>query len=201
MCKSLVGQKDSDIPGYNVQLGEFPDHPGEFDVYILTGSPSGVYDGDPWISELETFIQEVYSSRTKMIGICFGHQIMAQALGGQVIKSDKGYGLGIMDYDIVGHDSSLSLPAWHQDQVISAPDNAEVFLTSAFCPIAGLKYDDHAISLQPHPEFSKDFVEDLIKFRTGDTITLEQAELAARSLSKKTTLATVQKILHDFLSL
>jgi len=177
----------------------WPKH-GDYDAMsMITGSPSGVYDGDGWMSDLEDFIRSSYANRSKMIGICFGHQIMAQSLGGEVVKSDKGYGIGVMDYVLAGQQETLSLCAWHQDQVVQKPDMAEVIFSSNFCPIAGLSYGDDAISFQPHPEFTKDFVRDLIAFRRGDTITDAQADEADASMAKDIDLSIVQNMLLEFL--
>jgi GMP synthase-like glutamine amidotransferase len=83
-----------DYRGFEVAQGELPASPDVCDAYVITGSPRGVYDDDPWIAELSVFIREAYGAGKKLIGICFGHQILAHALGGQVEKSEKGLGLG-----------------------------------------------------------------------------------------------------------
>lgn len=92
-----------------------------------------------------------------MVGICFGHQIIAQALGGAVIKHPDGWAVGAQDYDFGGE--RVTLNAWHQDQVIRRPEGAEVLARNAFCENAALIYDDRAFSVQAHPEFSDSFIE------------------------------------------
>jgi GMP synthase-like glutamine amidotransferase len=131
--------------GYEVALGQFPASPYECDAYVITGSPRGAYDSDPWIADLAQFIREGTQAGRKFAGICFGHQILAQALGGRVEKSEKGWGLGLKSFEITetkpwmnGH-SLQGAPALyfaHQDQVQELPPGAELLGGNEFCPIA-----------------------------------------------------------------
>lgn len=142
---------------------------------LITGSAAGVYDSYDWIEPLRHFIRAAYASKTPMLGICFGHQIMADALGGDVRKSEKGWGLGRHTYDLTARPAAfdttapaLRIACSHQDQVIVPPDEAEVFLASGFTPNAGLVYrNGAAISLQPHPEFDDDYTRALAELRRG----------------------------------
>ena len=149
--------------------GELPEVPDAFDACVLTGSPSGVYDGDPWITGLLDFLRRA-RGRTRLVGICFGHQAMAQAWGGRVAKAPAGWGIGLQRYDVVRRApwmdgaASVAIPASHQDQVLDKPADAEVVLANAFTPVAGLDYGD-AISFQFHPEFNADFGTALIRTR------------------------------------
>lgn len=154
---------------YDVRRGEWPARPQDHAAYVVTGSSSGVYDPLPWIEPLEGFIRAAHGE-AKLIGICFGHQVMTQALGGQVEKSRKGWGIGLHRYDIVGGASwieeevaRISVVASHQDQVIAPPAGATVLATSAFTPFAALSYAGGAsISVQFHPEFREDFAAELV---------------------------------------
>jgi len=159
-----------EIETFDVQSGELPSDPAVHHAYLITGSPAGVYDPLPWIAPLCAFIRAARGSR--MVGICFGHQVMAEALGGHVEKSDKGWGAGLQQYSIVGTepwlDSSgtIAVPASHQDQVVVQPPHTEILATSPFTPYAGLAWTDRpAISFQFHPEFSPDFAKALIEKR------------------------------------
>ncbi|HVM23003.1 MAG TPA: type 1 glutamine amidotransferase [Sphingomicrobium sp.] len=154
---------------FDVQAGQLP-KPGEHDAYLITGSPAGVYDPLPWIAPLLEFIRSAGNS--KMVGICFGHQAMAQALGGTVEKSDKGWGAGLHRYRIVRHEpwmdgsKAIRVPASHQDQVVVQPPGTSVVAASDFTPYAALAWTDRpAISFQFHPEFSPDFAKALIERR------------------------------------
>lgn len=155
---------------YDVAAGEWPERPEDHPAYVITGSPAGVYDPLPWIAALQGFIR-VAHGRARLVGLCFGHQVMAVALGGQVVKSEKGWGLGLHDYDVVARTPwmeddvrRVAVAASHQDQVIAPPDGATVFASSAFTPFAGLAYaGGHAISVQFHPEFAHDFAASLVE--------------------------------------
>jgi GMP synthase-like glutamine amidotransferase len=130
------------------------------DGWLITGSRHGVYDQLEWMAPLQDFVRELAAEKIPLIGVCFGHQIIAQALGGEVVKSDKGWGVGLHRYDLektypwMKTDSQqASMYVFHQDQVVKCPASAEVFLSSEFCPYAGLAYGDSIISVQAHPEF------------------------------------------------
>jgi GMP synthase-like glutamine amidotransferase len=158
-----------DIETFDVQGSGLPEA-GAHDAYLITGSPAGVYDPLPWIPPLLNFIRS--ANDVKMVGICFGHQAMAAALGGKVEKSDKGWGAGLHRYAVVRDepwiDTSglIAAPASHQDQVVIQPPNTDVVAASDFTPFAALAWTDRpAISFQFHPEFSPDFAKALIEQR------------------------------------
>jgi GMP synthase-like glutamine amidotransferase len=154
---------------FDVEAGELPD-PAAHEACLITGSPAGVYEPLPWIAPLQDFIRSARGS--KMVGICFGHQVMAGALGGHVEKSAKGWGAGLHRYAVVRSEpwiesaGTIAVPASHQDQVVIQPPNTEVVATSEFAPFAGLAWTDRpAISFQFHPEFSPEFAKALIERR------------------------------------
>jgi GMP synthase-like glutamine amidotransferase len=164
-----------------------PPQPDDFEGVIITGSPAGVYDGEPWIERLLTWIAAA-NGRTRMVGICFGHQAMAQALGGRVEKSDKGWGVGLHRYRVEQAQpwmtpplSTISIPVSHQDQVVEKPAGARVILSSDFTPFAGLAWDDDAISMQCHPEFTPDFASALAEGRR-DRIGADRVDPALETL-------------------
>lgn len=165
MFRGLLGDGFA-FETFDVQAGETPD-PAAFDAAIITGSAAGVYETDPWIGALLDWIRAA-KGRTKLVGVCFGHQAMAQALGGRVEKSDKGWGVGLHRYQVVATEpwmtpaaATVAIPASHQDQVVEAPADARVLLRSDFTPFAGLAWDEDAISMQPHPEFTPAFATEL----------------------------------------
>ena len=176
----------------------FPDAAG-LEGIIITGSAAGVYDTHyAWMEPLRHFIRAAYAARTPMLGVCFGHQIMADALGGDVRKSEKGWGLGRHTYAVKSRPAflgteapALRIACSHQDQVITPPAEAEVFLASAFTPNAGLLYrNGAAISLQPHPEFLDDYTLALAELRRGkapdEVVDTAVSSLTTASDSKET---------------
>jgi GMP synthase-like glutamine amidotransferase len=168
MFERLLGP-GFEIESFDVQSGELPDAGGHH-AYLITGSPAGVYDPLPWIAPLEQFVSDAGDAR--MVGICFGHQVMAEALGGHVEKSDKGWGAGLHRYTVVRSEpwidtaGTIAIPASHQDQVVVQPPNTEVVAASDFTPFAALAWTDRpAISFQFHPEFTPAFAKALIEKR------------------------------------
>lgn len=157
---------------YDVQAGEWPSAPEEHAAYVVTGSSAGVYDPLAWITPLKEFVRSAHG-RAKLVGICFGHQVMAEALGGRVEKSHKGWALGLHAYDI-DHAAPwmdrgvcrISVAASHQDQVVAVPEGVTVLGHSEFAPYAMLAYPGgDAISVQFHPEFERGFAEALVDLR------------------------------------
>jgi GMP synthase-like glutamine amidotransferase len=164
---------------------DIPASPGDADGWIITGSRHGVYEDHPWIEPLKAFLREAHGAEAPMVGICFGHQILAEALGGKVVKSDKGWGCGVHSYTVRDRKpwmedaaTTLSIQAMHQDQVVEVPPGAQVFMDSPFCPNAGIAYGDTAISVQPHPEFDAAFERTVIENRRGAIIPENVADTA-----------------------
>ena len=161
MFRDLLGEGFV-VETFDVQAGQWPDA-GAFNAAIITGSSAGVYETEAWIAELLDWIRAA-KGRTKLVGVCFGHQAMAQALGGRVEKSARGWGVGLHRYEVVLSEpwmtpttATVAIPASHQDQVVEAPLDARVILRSDFTPFAGLAWGEDAISIQPHPEFTPAF--------------------------------------------
>jgi GMP synthase-like glutamine amidotransferase len=148
---------------FRVVEGEFPADVHDCDGWLITGSRHGVYEDHPWIPPLEQFIRDAFAARVPVVGICFGHQIVAQAMGGKVERYDGGWAVGATEYDFSGE--KLVLNAWHRDQVTRAPESARVIATNDFCANAALLYDDRAFTVQAHPEFRPEFVDGLMKTR------------------------------------
>ena len=185
MCEKLMAAtgRALEFSSYAVLDGVLPERVDECDAWMITGSKFGVYEDHAWIEELRNFLQAAYQADIPIIGICFGHQILAEALGGRVIKSDKGWGVGIHQYPIhsrqswmQGDEETLSIQAYHQDQVVELPEDADVVAGTDFCPNAMLVYGRKALSFQGHPEFREDYARDLIEARRGTILTDEIAD-------------------------
>lgn len=186
---------DIDFISIKVCAGEMPNAPSDADGWIITGSKHGVYEDLPWVAPISTFLRACMQQEIPVAGICFGHQLLAQALGGKVVKSDKGWGIGVQSYDTNGFPDWMSGAgdqftghAVHQDQVTEMPDNATLIASSNFCPNAAFIYGDInkplAITVQSHPEIETPFIKDLIDVRLKGTITKQQAKDAHKSLGQ-----------------
>jgi GMP synthase-like glutamine amidotransferase len=178
--------------GYQVAQGQFPSSPNECDAYIITGSPRGVYDTDDWIVTLSQFIRDSYQAGIKLVGICFGHQILAHALGGRAEKSEKGRGFGLKSFDVTqpkawmnGKPDRCSLYFAHQDQVVKLPPEAELLGGNTFCPIALYEIDNRVLGIQGHPEFSDGIMQDLLPL-FEKKLALSSYEASVRSLDNGT---------------
>jgi GMP synthase-like glutamine amidotransferase len=176
---------------FDCQAGQYPDQPGAYDFFITTGSRAGAYEDHPWIKPLIEFVKRLEREKIKLIGICFGHQIIAEALGGKVEKSDKGWGVGIASNSIV------NTPAWmvpaktelnilvsHQDQITQLPEQARVIAQSEFCPYFFIQWSDHFISVQGHPEWQPEYSKALMMHRRG-IIPAATIDTALESLAVK----------------
>ena len=168
MFERLLGLKAA---SYDVEAGDLPARPGDHGAYLVTGSAAGVYDPLPWIAPLEHFLRAA-KGKAKLVGICFGHQVMAEAFGGHVEKSIRGWGVGLQRYEIVVRApwmddvESIDIPVSHQDQIVIQPPHTHILASSDFSPFGMLAYEDQpAISMQFHPEFEEGYGECLIDTR------------------------------------
>ncbi|MEJ1990689.1 MAG: type 1 glutamine amidotransferase [Maritimibacter sp.] len=181
MFEQLLAGRGFTFTRYDVVDGVFPENPEAADGWIVTGSRHGVYEDHPWLPPLEEFIRAIAAADRPLIGVCFGHQVIAQALGGKVEKFSGGWAVGQQDYDFGGE--VLKLNAWHQDQVIVPPEGAEVIASNAFCANAALAIGDKIFTIQPHPEFTAEMIAGLIDYRSaavpGELVERAQSLLTA----------------------
>ena len=174
---------------FDTQLDEYPDDLNEFDAYLITGSKSSVYDKELWIEKLMEFVRKLNKLQKKLIGICFGHQLVAEALGGTVQKSSKGWGVGVHKHTFSEipewHDSQshhFNILVSHQDQIVRNADGVKVLAGSEFCENAVCQLDEHILTFQGHPEFIPDYSREIIGFRR-EMIGHETSEAGLASLS------------------
>ena len=160
---NLLADQGFSFEVFTVVDMDFPSGPEVCDGWLITGSKHGAYEDHPFIPPLESLIRDIYAADIPLVGICFGHQIIAQALGGTVEKYNDGWAVGRQTYDWQGE--TVHLNAWHQDQVVTKPAAATVCASNDFCANAALIYGQKAFTVQAHPEFDGDFVAGLATHR------------------------------------
>ncbi|WP_172293986.1 type 1 glutamine amidotransferase [Pseudoruegeria sp. HB172150] len=182
MFEQLLSGNDFTFDTYPVEDMVLPGSIHAADGWLITGSKHGAYEDHPWIPPLEQFIRNCYGAEVPLVGICFGHQIIAQALGGHVEKFKGGWSVGrkLYDFDGIG---DLAVHAWHQDQVTALPSDAKVVASNDFCANAALVYDNRAFTVQPHPEYGAGFIEGLITHRGPGVVPDAQLAAARESLA------------------
>jgi GMP synthase-like glutamine amidotransferase len=192
----LAADPSATFSVWDVEEGVYPSDSDvdTVDGFIITGSKSSAYADKEWIRNLERLVQELHAKRKKMVGICFGHQVIARALGGTVAKSDKGWGVGVNVYNVSelpvqgddeirgGGSGFLKLVASHQDQVTVLPPGARNVVSNDHCENAGFVMGDHVLTLQGHPEFSAEYSEAIMAFR-HDMIGAERVAQGRASLA------------------
>lgn len=197
MFTKLLGGHGFEFKIWSVVDGDFPASAVDADGWLITGSKHGAYEDHDWIPPLEDLIRAIRETGRPLVGICFGHQIIAQALGGKVEKFSGGWSVGRTEYTVNGQ--PMALNAWHQDQVTAVPDGATVVGSSDFCANAALLYDDQIWTIQPHPEFSSAFVDGLIRTRGKGVVPDHQLEAASTLLDAPNSNADIATHIADFL--
>jgi GMP synthase (glutamine-hydrolysing) len=190
---------------YQVRRDEFPASPTAHDAFLITGSRHAAYEELRWIERLAGFVCELDAARTPLIGICFGHQLIARALGGEVRKAAQGWAVGVHGADIVarapwmsGDAGRFELVVSHQDQVTTLPARAERLAGSAFCPVAMYRVGQHVFALQAHPEFSREYSRELMQVRRA-LIGEQRVETGLASLARAPDSTAVARWMIAFL--
>lgn len=178
LFRSLFEHRDVELVDIAVHEGETPASLDDADGWIVTGSPASVYDDLPWIRTAEQIVRDLIAAERPLVGICFGHQLVAQALGGRVERAPAGWRIGSQHYETMApvpflDDAAdgLVLLASHQDQVVEPPADAVVWSRSEHCPNAGMLIGERIWTMQAHPEFTPDVVAALYdsrRVRLGD---------------------------------
>lgn len=197
MFRQLLAGQGFEFETFAVLDGQFPENAEAADGWLITGSRHGVYEDHAWIPPLEDLIRAIDAQKRPLAGICFGHQIIAQALGGKVEKFDGGWAIGHVTYEQDG--APLTLNAWHQDQVVDRPATARVLAGNDFCVNGILAYGDHIWTLQPHPEFSSAFTAELIEKRGRGVLPDEILDQAAAGLGAPVDNLSIATFLAEFM--
>ena len=163
---------DISLITYELVNGEYPADVDEVDGYVITGSKLSVYDDVPWVHELKSFVKQLHEKKKKLIGICFGHQMVAEGFGGAVEQAEQGWCVGVhsnqlnKDAESYGlHGQAVLLRSNHKDQVTELPEGAIVLAGNNSCPISSIGIGDHILTFQGHPEFSEGYARALLNMR------------------------------------
>ena len=184
---------------YSVVDMEFPPSAKSADCWLITGSRNGVYDDLPFIEPLKTLVREIYDREIPLVGVCFGHQVIAEALGGRAEKFSGGWSVGATEYDFEG--ASVTLNAWHQDQVTALPDTARVLGSSPFCKYAFLAYGERVFTVQAHPEFDSNFIQGLIEKRGRGVVPDALLAQATKNIDRETSNSALADRIYSVLEL
>lgn len=158
-------------------------------VYLIPGCNLGAYDDIGWIKALIDWTRKAFDKGARLMGVCFGHQLIAQALGGKVEKSSKGWGIGMRESTVVDSEGSiyfadgkLRLLYNHHDQVVKMPMGATLISTSDFCPIESYRIGNQVMCFQGHPEYIPEYERHLLThFTAGEP--LDTCKRAMESLN------------------
>jgi GMP synthase-like glutamine amidotransferase len=196
---------DVDLVPYDVCNGAVPASPSECDAWLCTGSRRSVYDADGWIGPAAAFVRDVRDSGVPFVGVCFGHQLLAHALGGEVEKAAYGWGVGVRPVRVVRTEAwmkpaqeHLQLHFMHQDQVVRPPDDAVVLGCTDHCEVAMFRVGD-MLGMQAHPEFTVAYADALLADRT-ERVGGDRAEEGRRSLTTPTDENVVARWMTTFLT-
>jgi len=195
----------AEVVPYDAVRGQLPAAPNECDAWICTGSSASVYDEEPWITALSSFVRAVHDGGVPLVGICFGHQLIAHALGGRTTRAEVGWGVGSIPMDIVANQPWMTPPLptvtllySHQDQVTELPPGGAVLAATPNCPIAMFGLGDDILGIQAHPELGAPYVRALLVDRI-DRIGEAGTAAALTSLAQPIDERTMARWIGEFL--
>ncbi len=196
-----------ELAAFDLTAMELPADLDAYDGWITTGSKLSVYDDEPWVHAFADLVRLLDRERRRLVGVCFGHQMIAHALGGKVIKSDQGWRVGIKEVDIVNPQSwmepvreSFRVLNSHQDQVVDLPAHATLVGSNEHCPVSMMTVGDHFLGIQGHPEFVPEYSRALMEARRGIRIPEEVVDEGLASLNLAPDRELLAKWMLDFLA-
>jgi GMP synthase-like glutamine amidotransferase len=190
---------------YNLHRGEFPDSLDHLPGYMMTGSRFSAYDQDEWIIRSKQLIRDIQDAGLLFVGVCFGHQMMAEALGGEVLRAPVGWSVGVQSFDIINHknwigkgNTTFQVQMMCQDQVHKLPPGAEIIAFRPECPVGIMQLGDKMLGIQGHPEFPNDYAIALIQKRRKK-IGIPKADKALANLYNHSSLQSVKDLIYRFI--
>ena len=173
---------------FDVTKEELPTSINLCDGYLISGSRHSVNDNKQWINSLILFSKEVHDANIPIVGLCFGHQILAKALRGKVEKARQGWGIGHKQYKVNGHetnllleaDSNITVPVCHQDQITELPNGSVRIASNEHCQNFIIFFGNHTLGIQGHPEFETAYLNALIEYKKNE-LTDEEYLIAKQS--------------------
>ena len=167
-----AGATDWHFDIFSTPRYEYPSSFIEYDAVLLTGSKADSFSQEPWVVELRQRVSNLLDQKIKLLGICFGHQLIALCLGAKVGRAPQGWGVGRMSYEwhaadlpLAPEDNKMSLLVSHQDQVLELPQNATLLASNSHCPIAAYAVGEEVFCVQGHPEFEAGYSSFLLEKR------------------------------------
>nr|WP_115717266.1 amidotransferase [Gallaecimonas mangrovi] len=206
MFQQMFAAADIEIQSeiFSVIDGVYPPNPDDFDAMLVTGSKADAFSNEPWVLTLGAYLRQRHDAGQKLLGICFGHQLLAHALGGRTERAAAGWGVGVMAYQwqtkptwLNDEAATFKLICSHRDQVTQLPPGATLLAANDFCPNAAFYIADKVLAFQGHPEFSTDFGAELIHKRQldiGDPL----AQKALTSYAQGHDGLAIAKVMRDF---
>lgn len=206
----FADREEVELASYDAVDGELPSRPGDCEAWIITGSRYSVNDDLAWIRDLEEFIRRVSGARVPLVGVCFGHQLIARALGGSVARSADGWGVGCVEVEVRNEEPR---PAWmepardryrilnsHADQVVRLPEGTRVLGSTGHCPVSLMTVGDYLLGIQGHPEMSSSYLKALIESRRGRSIPEGTASRGLESLEVGSDSTVVREWMLNFMT-
>ena len=203
----FAGRPDIELQPYDLLSGEYPDDPAECDGWISTGSKWSVSDEEPWIRWLAGFVRRLNEQRSPHVGVCFGSQMIAHTLEGEVTLQAAGWGVGVADTEVtkqaewmVPHQDSYHTVVSYQDQITKLPPDSQVLASTDHCPVSMFTTGDHFLGIGGHPEIPIPYIKALIESRRGNRIPKETADSGLISLENTPDSPLLRDWIAEFLS-
>ena len=203
----FAGRPDIELQPYDLLSGEYPDDPAECDGWISTGSKWSVSDEEPWIRWLAGFVRRLNEQRSPHVGVCFGSQMIAHTLEGEVTLQAAGWGVGVADTEVtkqaewmVPHQDSYHTVVSYQDQITKLPPDSQVLASTDHCPVSMFTTGDHFLGIGGHPEIPIPYIKALIESRRGGRIPKETADSGLISLENTPDSPLLRDWIAEFLS-